>query len=112
MAYMAAFPSWFKLLDELPVESAYKVIKALMTFATEGIEPGKDGLTLAEKMVYLSCRKDVENSMNRYNSRVEKNRRNGRLGGLAKAEHTRMSMNENGLTPKTRHFRRHFILIC
>ncbi len=83
MTYLAVFPSWRNVLVILPFESRWNVIDALLKYATEGIDP--TNLTNLEHMAFISCKTDVDNSMNRYNDRVEKNRRNGRKGGLAKA---------------------------
>lgn len=83
MKYLAFFPTWLPLLRLLPQDRVVPFLEAIVEYATHSTVPKFS--TETEKAVFASIRMNIDESISRYNSRSEKLRRNGRLGGLAKS---------------------------
>ena len=87
MKYLAFFPTWVPLLHLLPDNRVVAFIERVVDYATKGTEPSFSSET--ERAVFASIRMNIDDSIKRYNSRSETNRRNGKLGGLAKSQNRR-----------------------
>lgn len=86
---------YFSSLDSairLPNESLGKVVSAAVSYAHEGILP--DNFDVAESIIFDMLRRDVENAIEKYEERCERNRRNG-----SKAKKTAEETQPNPVEP-------------
>ena len=83
MKYLAFFPNWIPLMALIPPAHHLHFMSGITAYATQGrpFEP----VHQSEEAVFASIRPTIDASVERYNQKIEVQRRNARLGGLAKA---------------------------
>ena len=80
--YFAAYHSYLKSIEPLSDAARGRLFAACLDYSKSGTEPQLNG---SERFVWPSIREQIDRDKQNYETRCERNRKNGALGGVAKA---------------------------